>query len=266
MPLVAAKCTECGAAIEVEDTKEAGICNFCGTAFITQKVVNEHHVHVTKHITKNVFGVDGKSADDFCDSGDTFVKLEDWENSQDAYEQATKLEPSNYRGWFGLVKVCTKGFTDYLDCEHIKYLRKASAVASDIEKKIVDTAYVKYRELQNKHMDDLLKQYPSIVENANQKFDSAVKIEKNIRRMYLLGYTIILMPLSLPLYSKYNKQFPLAQKLFFEAKEYVEKTESLFTAAGLKFSKVQKKWEGAEMEVKHPWLDDSDSTFEIIVQ
>ena len=40
MALVAAKCTECGAAIEVEDTKDAGICNFCGTAFITQKVIH----------------------------------------------------------------------------------------------------------------------------------------------------------------------------------------------------------------------------------
>ena len=39
MALVAAKCTECAASIEVDDSKDAGICNFCGTAFVTQKVV-----------------------------------------------------------------------------------------------------------------------------------------------------------------------------------------------------------------------------------
>jgi|GEM_PF-1593454 len=266
MALVAAKCTQCGAAIEVEDTKDAGICNFCGTAFITQKVINEYHTHVTKHITKNVFGIEGKSADDFCDKGDTFVKLEDWKNGEDAYEQATKLQPSNYRGWFGLVKVCTKGFTNYFDYEHIKYLKKASAVAGDDEKKIIDTTYVKYQQVQSKHMSELLAQYLSKVEYANQKFDSAVKIEKNIRLMYLLGYTIILMPISLPLYNKYNKQFPIAQKLFFEAGEEVKKAESLFTAAGLEFPKAQKKWEINNMDVKHPWLDDSDSMFEIIIQ
>ena len=50
MALVAAKCTECGAAIEVEDTKDAGICNFCGTAFITQKVINNTNVQNTFNV------------------------------------------------------------------------------------------------------------------------------------------------------------------------------------------------------------------------
>ncbi len=36
MPLVAAKCTQCGANIEVDNTKEAGIYKYCGTAFITE--------------------------------------------------------------------------------------------------------------------------------------------------------------------------------------------------------------------------------------
>ena len=48
MALVAAKCTECGAAIEVDQSKEAGICPFCKTAFITEKVINNY---VTNNIT-----------------------------------------------------------------------------------------------------------------------------------------------------------------------------------------------------------------------
>ena len=42
MALVAAKCTECGAAIEVDESKEAGICRYCGTAFITEKAINNY--------------------------------------------------------------------------------------------------------------------------------------------------------------------------------------------------------------------------------
>ena len=42
MALIAAKCTNCGANIEVDDTKEAGICSHCGTAFITEKVINNY--------------------------------------------------------------------------------------------------------------------------------------------------------------------------------------------------------------------------------
>lgn len=50
MPLVAAKCTQCGANIEVDDSKEAGICKYCGTAFITEKAINNYIVNNTFNI------------------------------------------------------------------------------------------------------------------------------------------------------------------------------------------------------------------------
>lgn len=42
MSLKPAICTQCGGQIEVDDSKEAGICQFCGTAFITEKVINQY--------------------------------------------------------------------------------------------------------------------------------------------------------------------------------------------------------------------------------
>jgi len=148
MALVAAKCTECGAAIKVEDTKDAGICNFCGTAFITQKVINEHHTHVTKHVTKNVFGVDGKSAENFCEDGEVFLKLKDWEKAENAFEQATIMEPANYLGWFGLVKAHTENFTYLGDNTHKEFLDKALAVSNEESKKIIDAVTKKYLTLE----------------------------------------------------------------------------------------------------------------------
>ena len=44
MGLIAAKCTQCGANIQIDDTKEAGICEFCGTAFITEKAINNYNI------------------------------------------------------------------------------------------------------------------------------------------------------------------------------------------------------------------------------
>ena len=46
MGFVAAKCTQCGANIEVDDTKEAGICKFCGTAFVTEKAINNYNRNI----------------------------------------------------------------------------------------------------------------------------------------------------------------------------------------------------------------------------
>ena len=39
MKFVAAKCPQCGANLEVDPTKEAGICSVCGTPFITEKAI-----------------------------------------------------------------------------------------------------------------------------------------------------------------------------------------------------------------------------------
>lgn len=49
MSLVAAKCTQCGANIEVDDTKEAGICQFCGTAFIMEKAISNYNTYITNN-------------------------------------------------------------------------------------------------------------------------------------------------------------------------------------------------------------------------
>ena len=48
MPLVPAVCTQCGAPIEVDNAKEAGICPHCGTAFITEKAINNY---ITQHVS-----------------------------------------------------------------------------------------------------------------------------------------------------------------------------------------------------------------------
>ncbi len=34
MPLVPAKCTNCEADLEIENTKDAAICIYCGTAYL----------------------------------------------------------------------------------------------------------------------------------------------------------------------------------------------------------------------------------------
>ncbi|MBQ7307854.1 MAG: leucine-rich repeat protein [Clostridia bacterium] len=51
MAFVEAKCTQCGGNIKVDDTKEAGICAHCGTAFITEKAINNYIT--TNNITHN---------------------------------------------------------------------------------------------------------------------------------------------------------------------------------------------------------------------
>lgn len=51
MPLVKAKCTSCGANLNVDNTKDAAICEFCGTPYIVEKAI-------THFISNNQYGVE----------------------------------------------------------------------------------------------------------------------------------------------------------------------------------------------------------------
>lgn len=63
MPLVNAKCTNCGANLEVDSAKDAAICRYCGSAFIVEKAINNYNV--TTHLSANVVNVFGKQSADF---------------------------------------------------------------------------------------------------------------------------------------------------------------------------------------------------------
>lgn len=102
MALVPAICTQCGANIEVDNTQEAGICKYCGTAFITEKVINSYTIKV-ENASINVSGVNVdnllKRALEFENNGDNEKALEYYNrvldediNNQIAREHVKKLE------------------------------------------------------------------------------------------------------------------------------------------------------------------------------
>ena len=72
MPLTQAKCTNCGANLEIDNTKDAAICPYCGTAFIVEKAINNYNTTNQIHAdTVNIYG--GNSAD-FVIRGGVLVK------------------------------------------------------------------------------------------------------------------------------------------------------------------------------------------------
>lgn len=57
MALVAAKCTQCGGNIEVDDQKDAAICPFCGTPYIVEQAINNYNITNNNHIHANVVNI-----------------------------------------------------------------------------------------------------------------------------------------------------------------------------------------------------------------
>ena len=55
MPLVPAKCPECGGNVVVDNEKEAWVCDFCKTPFIVEKAINNFNTinNITNNVTNN---------------------------------------------------------------------------------------------------------------------------------------------------------------------------------------------------------------------
>lgn len=89
MALVPAICTQCGAQIKVDDTNDAGICKYCGTAFVTEKVI---YNNTTNNITNNNFA--GANISINKSDADNFIELAkisyEGLNFDDTYKYANK--------------------------------------------------------------------------------------------------------------------------------------------------------------------------------
>ncbi|MCM1473763.1 MAG: leucine-rich repeat domain-containing protein [Muribaculaceae bacterium] len=65
MPFVEAKCTNCGAVLSVDNTKNLWICNYCQTPFIFEKSINNYNVTDYNNITANTVNVFDEKEPDF---------------------------------------------------------------------------------------------------------------------------------------------------------------------------------------------------------
>jgi len=142
MGYIEAECKNCGAQLEINEEKGKGYCPHCGTLFVAEKVKEVY----TQHITKNIYGREKMEADEYIANGDVFLSLEEFQKAKNAFDKAIELKPDDWRGWFGMVKVKTKNFTDYFDETHFSDLQKAHSVADDEEDKIIDQLYEQYKD------------------------------------------------------------------------------------------------------------------------
>jgi hypothetical protein len=108
-------CTQCGGTIKVDETKELGICEYCNTPFVTERVINNYvtkNVHnVTENVTKIIYGKEKDEGEDFFRRALTLIDLEDFVPACDALRKATKLSPQKAEFWFYRLVAESKNLT-----------------------------------------------------------------------------------------------------------------------------------------------------------
>lgn len=166
MPLVPAICTQCGAQIEVDDTHEAGICQHCGTAFITEKAINNYTTNITNNnVNNNNFAganvtiqSDIEDIEQFIERARTFEKLNEYRKALQVYEEIASKFPMDYRGWLGIITAETKEFSDistssYTHDEILKNFEKAVKVANAAEQESILKQKQEYERLYKQEVD-----------------------------------------------------------------------------------------------------------------
>ncbi len=103
MGLKAAICTQCGAQIEVDESREAGICKFCGTAFVTETVINQYNVvhNHNNYISAQKINVGAESADELAETGMKLINARRYDQAEAFFTRIRENYPSDYRGWWG---------------------------------------------------------------------------------------------------------------------------------------------------------------------
>lgn len=129
MGFVAAKCTQCGANIEVDDTKEAGICKYCGTAFVTEKAINNYNTYIT---TNNNFAganinVVGANIDNLVVLAQNAQDIGNYEEAKEYYSRILEIQPMNSDALLGkgISSLYSSKMSDLKTDELIGYAKKA---------------------------------------------------------------------------------------------------------------------------------------------
>ena len=122
MGLVAAVCSQCGAGIKVDNSKEAGICEYCGTAYVTEKIINQYSSYVTNNYSgTNIFLGNEEGIEKDYRSANELLKLEDFERAMQLFENIVLKYPADCRGWWGVAKCKYKKlyYSTYFEIEEL---------------------------------------------------------------------------------------------------------------------------------------------------
>ena len=103
MPIIPAKCTNCGASLEVDNTKDAAICPHCGSAFIVEKAINNYNT--TNHISADTVNFYGGNGADFVIRAGTLEKYNGASTEVVIPNSVTRIGDGAFKGCAGLTSV-----------------------------------------------------------------------------------------------------------------------------------------------------------------
>lgn len=95
MPLIALKCPQCNADLEIDSEREFMYCEYCGT-----KVMRESHTTINNNVTNNVTYADGHAlhtADWYYKNWQGLLDRKRWDDADELFEEFKREYPLDIR-------------------------------------------------------------------------------------------------------------------------------------------------------------------------
>lgn len=181
MPLVNAKCTNCGAPLQVDNKQEAAVCQYCGSAFIVEKAIQNFNISVTNNITAQNVIIAGKGEmekERLLQNAQTNENFKEYDKAYEIYKQVTEDYPDDYRGWYGLASMKTHKFkildiSDHDFSQLTAFIDKAMLCAPNEYKSNIKSTWDQYLE---NHLAFLDKKKESLndLNSKSEKFEEQI--------------------------------------------------------------------------------------------
>ena len=104
---VPAKCTCCGATLEVDPRQEAAVCRFCNTPFIVEKAINNYNISLSGNINvaSATINIQGKNLDKLIKRAKIFEEKGELRNALKYYEDVLDIDVENREALRGSERV-----------------------------------------------------------------------------------------------------------------------------------------------------------------
>lgn len=142
--MVAAKCPNCGANIEVDANSKAGICQYCGCAFVTQDAIVNYNTTIinNNNITADTVNIVGGNFDNLMKVAIDSLESNDYKMAYEYFSKAAEIDPLNTKCI--LYRSLAYGFSSTIEDSTGFYSMLSTFKRELIDNTITDTQYISH--------------------------------------------------------------------------------------------------------------------------
>ena len=105
--IVPAKCTNCGASLNVDPSQSAAVCPYCNSAYVVEKAINEYNVSIEGNLTVNgaTININGKNINNLLERAEQYAREGDFDKGLQYFNEVLDMDVNSLEAMKGIHKI-----------------------------------------------------------------------------------------------------------------------------------------------------------------